>query len=545
MKRESYVIGVDYGSDSCRGLLINALDGREISSSVFEYPRWKEKKYCNPGENRFRQHPLDYIEGLKYVVTECLKGITEETRKSIKGISIDTTGSTPTAIDKHGTPLALLDEFKDDPDAMFILWKDHTSIKEANEITQLCKNWGGEDFTKFSGGVYSSEWFWSKILHTVRKNEKVKKAAYSWLEHCDWMPALLTGEKNIEKIKRSRCAAGHKAMWNESHGGLPSQKFLNLLDPYLGQLRERLYDETYTSETSAGNLCEEWAEELGLSTDIIVSVGAFDAHMGAIGGQIQPYSFVKVMGTSTCDILIIPEEEMADILVPGICGQVDGSVISGMIGLEAGQSGFGDIYAWFKEIVAWPLKFVENSHNLKSQILFELEKEAAKIVPLSNHLVSIDWMNGRRTPFANQKLKGAIVGINLGDSAPAIYRALIEGTAFGAKSIIEKFREKNIRIDEIIAIGGVAKKSPLIMQILADILNMPIKVAESSQTVALGAAIFAAVASGIYSDIGEAQRIIGSKFEKEFYPIPKNVELYKDLYTKYNIIGDFIEEYHS
>ncbi|MGL4569355.1 MAG: FGGY-family carbohydrate kinase, partial [Fusobacteriaceae bacterium] len=320
---------------------------------------------------------------------------------------------------------------------------------------------------------------------------------------------------------------------------------LNLLDPYLGDLRERLYNETYPSETSAGTLSKEWAEKLKLSTDVIVSVGAFDAHMGAVGGQIKPYSFVKVMGTSTCDILIIPEPEMIDVIVPGICGQVDGSVISGTIGLEAGQSGFGDIYAWFKEIVAWPLKFLESTDSLKNQILFELEKEATKINPLSNHLISIDWMNGRRTPYANQKLKGAITGINLGDSAPAIYRALIEGTAFGARLIIEQFKEKNIRIDEIIAIGGVAKKSPLIMQILADVLNMPIKVSESNQTVALGAAIFAAVSSGIYNDIPTAQKIIGSKFEKEYYPISKNVELYQNLYKKYNTIGNFIEKYHS
>lgn len=541
MKKEGYVLGLDYGSDSCRCVLINAINGEELSSAVFEYPRWKEKLYCDSDKNQFRQHPLDHIEGLKYTVKKCLENIPEEVKNLIKGISVDTTGSTPGAVDETGTPLALLEEFKDDPDAMFILWKDHTSIKEAEEITSLAKKWGGEDFTKYSGGVYSAEWFWAKILHTIRKNSKVKEAAFSWVEHCDWIPALLTGEKDVRKIKRSRCVAGHKAMWNKDHGGLPSKEYLNILDPYMAELRDRLYEETYTADLPAGTLSPEWAQELGLSTDVVVGVGALDAHIGAVGGQIKPYSFVKVMGTSTCDIMMVPKEEMEGVFVPGICGQVDGSVVAGMIGLEAGQSGFGDIYAWFKNLISWPLKFVDTK-DLELNILASLESEAKKIEAGSSKLLSIDWMNGRRTPYANQNLKGAILGINIGDEAPAIYRALIEGTAFGAKAIIEQFKEKEIRIDEVIAIGGVAKKSPLIMQILADVINLPIKVAESSQTVALGASIFAAVASGIYEDVAQAQEVMGSKFEKEYQPISENVKVYEELYKKYLEVGNFIEK---
>lgn len=549
MDKENYVIGVDYGSDSCRAVLINASNGNEVANSIFEYPRWKNKLYCDAKKNKFRQHPLDYIEGLKFVVRNCLKDISEDKIEKIKGISIDTTGSTPIAVNEAGIPLALTEEFKENPNAMFILWKDHTSIKEAQEITKLSKNWGGKDFTKYSGGVYSAEWFWAKILHTIREDEKVKEAAYSWVEHCDWMPALLTGVNKSENIKRGRCSAGHKAMWNEEFDGLPSEEFLNQLNPYLGVLRSRLYTETFTSDKSAGNLSEYWAKELGLSTDITVSIGAFDAHMGAVGGQIKPYSFVKVMGTSTCDILMVPETDIMGRVVDGICGQVNGSVIDGMIGMEAGQSGFGDIYAWFKDIISWPLNLlnevdgidIEIKNKIKNQILFELEKEAQKLKPGSNELISLDWMNGRRTPFANQELKGAITGINLGDTAPSLYRSLVESTAFGAKAIVDQFKVKGIRIDEIIAIGGVAKKSPLIMQILADTLDMPIKVSESSQTVALGAAIFASVSSGIYKDVQTAQKIIGSKFEKEYLPIEENVLIYKSLYEKYSELGNFIE----
>ena len=549
MGKDNYVIGVDYGTDSCRAILINANTGEEITNSVFEYPRWKKKYYCDPQNNQFRQHPLDYIDGLKFTIKDCLKKVSHNINKNIRGISIDTTGSTPVAVNKEGTPLALTEEFKENPNAMFVLWKDHTAIKEAQEITKFSKSWGGKDYTKYVGGIYSAEWFWSKILHIIREDEKVKKAAYSWVEHCDWMPALLTGVKESKDIKRGRCAAGHKAMWNEEFEGLPSAEFLERLDPYLAELKDRLYIETFTADKPAGNLSEEWARELGLSTDVVIGMGSIDAHVGAVGGQIKPYSFVKVMGTSTCDLLIIPKEEVGSKLIKGICGQVDGSIIEGMIGMEAGQSGFGDIYAWFKEIIAWPLDLLSKleindnkvKENIKYMLFSELEKEASKIKPGANELISLDWMNGRRTPFANQELKGAIIGITLGDTAPSIYRSLIESTAFGAKSIVKQFESEKIRIDEIVAIGGVAKKSTLIMQIMADVLNMPIKVSASNQTVALGAAIFASVASGIYQDISSAQNIIGSRFEKEYFPIEKNNLIYEKLYKEYVEVGNFIE----
>lgn len=546
MSKKNYVIGIDYGSDSCRSVVIDANTGCELGSEVFYYPRWKEKKYCDAGKHIFRQHPLDYLEGLESVIKNVLDKLSNDIRENVRGISVDTTGSTPIAVDENGTPLALLEEFKENPNAMFVLWKDHSSTLEADEINKLSKTWGGIDYTMYSGGVYSSEWFWAKLLHILRIDSKVSDKIYSWVEHCDWIPAVLTGVTSCKDIKRSRCAAGHKAMWSDEFDGLPSEDFLNKLDSKLGSLRKNLYRETYTAEEVAGTLCKEWADRLGLSESVVIGVGAFDAHIGAVGGQSKAYSFVKVMGTSTCDILTIPKDEMKGILVEGICGQVDGSVVSGMIGLEAGQSGFGDIYNWFKEILMWPLVNSnlishEDVEKLSDNMLKILEAEAIKIKAEQCQVISLDWMNGRRTPNANQKLKGAITGITLGTDAPMIYRSLVESTAFGAKAILDCFLDKGIRVDEVIGIGGVAKKSPLIMQVMADVFNKPIKVAESLQTVALGSAIFAAKVSGIYETIEEAQKVLGSTFEKEYHPIPENVEIYKEKYKKYRELGEYIE----
>lgn len=538
-----YVIGIDYGSDSCRGVIIDAMNGRELASEVFYYPRWKQGLYCNASKSQFRQHPLDYIEGLKAVVKNTVAKVGEEVANNIVGISIDTTGSTPCAINKEGVPLALLPEFEENPNAMFVLWKDHTSTQEAAQINAYAKTWGGVDYTKYIGGVYSSEWFFAKILHVLRKDEKVREAAYSWIEHCDWIPALLTGVKDASKIKRSRCAAGHKAMWHQEFNGLPSEEFLVGIDPLLGGLRGRLFEETYTAEEAAGVMTSEWAKEFGLPEGIKVGCGAFDCHMGAVGGNIKPKALVKVMGTSTCDILIEEIDVIKDTLVEGICGQVDGSVMSGMLGMEAGQSAFGDVYAWYKRLLAWPLKFIEEDkqEEILQKLLFELEKEAEQVDPVESGIMAIDWMNGRRTPYANQNLKGAILGINLGTDAPKIYRALIEATAYGARAIVERFRESGVEVNKVIAIGGVAKKSALNMQIVANVLNMPIYVAEAEQAVAIGAAIFGAVVGGVYEDVKQAQEKMASGTEKIYYPQNDKVEIYNQLYGKYLQIGSFIE----
>jgi L-ribulokinase len=437
---------------------------------------------------------------------------------------------------------------------MFILWKDHTSIGEAAEINKLCKDWQ-IDYSKYEGGIYSSEWFWAKILRTYRVDDAVRKAAYSWVEHCDWIPFLLTGGDKVAEMKRSRCAAGHKALWHEDFGGLPPNDFFVALDPLLDGLVERLFDETYTSDVAAGKLSAEWAERLGLSTDIVVSVGAFDAHMGAVGGQIEPYHLSKVMGTSTCDMVVAPINEVGNKLVGGICGQVDGSVIPGMLGLEAGQSAFGDVYAWFKKVLAWPIEEVIGKSELldeatKAKVVEEaldrmipaLTAAAENIHPENSGIIALDWLNGRRTPDANQALKGAVFGLNLGSDAPRIFRALVEATCFGARKIVDRFTDEGIPIEGVIGLGGVAKKSPFIMQTMADVLGRPIRIATSEQTCALGAAMFAATAAGHYADVESAMVQMSSGFDATYHPRPEFVEIYDRIYDDYSRLGTMVEE---
>jgi len=549
MSKSKYVIGMDFGTDSVRSVIVDVSNGEEISSHISYFKRWAEGKYCSPDKNQFRQHPLDHIESLEESIVGALKKAPPDTADNIIGIGVDTTGSTPAPIDKDGTVLALKEGFTDNPNAMFILWKDHTAVEEAELINKVARSWGGEDYTKYEGGVYSSEWFWSKILHILIEDNKVREAAFSWVEHADWIPAVLTGNIDPMKIKRSRCAAGHKAMWHASWGGLPPEEFLTRVSPLLSGLRDRLYTETYTSDNAAGRLTAEWAVRLGLKEGIPVSVGAYDAHMGAVGAGISPGTFVKIIGTSCCDIAVSPKNEIGEKLVAGICGQVDGSVIPGMIGLEAGQSAYGDVYAWFRDLLSWPLENLLSSALSKKEIdkavdliISKLTEAASRINPGESSLVVLDWLNGRRTPYADQKLKGAILGVTLGTDAPRLFRALVEATAFGAKAIIERFNQENVAINQVVAIGGIPKKSPLVMQILSDVLDMPVKVAKSEQAVALGAAMFGAVVAGIYKSVEEAQKNMGSGFETTYYPDKEKAFIYNTLYARYKKLGNILED---
>jgi L-ribulokinase len=538
----NYVIGVDYGSDSVRSVILDASNGDEIASSVFYYPRWRDKLYCDSAQNQFRQHPLDYTEGLEHTIKECVKnaGITDT--HLIKGISIDTTGSTPIAVNSEGTPLALLPQFMHNPNAMFVLWKDHTALAEANEINQHATKFA-TNYLQFVGGIYSSEWFWAKLLHILRTDEAVKQACYSWVEHCDWIPFLLTGGKHIKDIKISRCAAGHKGLWAEEFGGFPPDDFFATLDPLLKGFTAKLPKQSYTSDVAVGNLSAKWAQKLGLHTQVIIGVGAFDAHMGAVGGQIEPYFLSKVMGTSTCDILVAPKTDMEGKLVRGICGQVNGSVIPGMVGMEAGQSAFGDTYAWFKNLLMWPVQNLINASviSLDAQTVQTLSRQAALIPLTENNELSVDWLNGRRTPDTNQNLKASISNLGLGSDAPRVFRALVEGTCFGAKKIVNRFIEEGIAIKGIIGIGGVAKKSPFVMQTMADVLGMPIKIHQCEHTCAIGAAMFAAVASGIYPTIETAMLAMGKSFDTTYLPNASLHSIYQKRYDKYSQLGNLIE----
>ncbi len=548
------IIGMDFGTDSVRSVVINAENGKEEANEVARYKRWAAGKYCDPGKNRFRQHPLDYIEGMEASVKGALAKLGKGAGKRVVGIGIDTTGSTPCAVDREGTPLALTKGFEENPNAMFVLWKDHTAVREAELINRVARTWGGTDFTKYEGGVYSSEWFWSKILHVLRSDAKVRRAAFSWVEHCDWMPALLTGTTEPLSMKRSRCAAGHKAMWHAEWDGLPPERFLAKVDPLLKGLRARLYSETHTFDVPAGGLTEKWAKRLGLAPGVAVAVGGFDAHMGGVGGGISERTLVKIMGTSTCDMLVAPPGAVGRRTVAGICGQVDGSIVPGMIGLEAGQSAFGDVYAWFRDLLSWPLEEVMRGARgsggaalakvrteIEEKMLDRLAEEAAKVDPSESTVIALDWLNGRRTPFADQALKGAIAGLTLGTTAPKIFRALVEATAFGSRAIVDQFRKERVKIGSVIALGGIARKSPFVMQLTADILGMPIRVVASEQACALGAGMFGAVAAGLYPSIPEAQAKMGSGFDMTFKPDRKRAKIYAGLYKKYCALGESLE----
>lgn len=552
--QDLYVIGVDYGTDSVRSMIVNAINGQEIASSVFYYPRWKDGLFCDALTNQFRQHPLDYIEGLEDTIKRCLLQAGPNVAAKVKGISVDTTGSTPIAVDAHGTPLSLMPQFETNPNAMFVLWKDHTAVGEAAEINDHAQKFE-TNYLKYVGGIYSSEWFWAKLLHILREDKEVSAAIHSWVEHCDWIPFLLTGGNKASAIKRGICSAGHKGLWNEEWGGLPPDDFFAGIDPLLKGFTGRLYTEVFASDQPVGNISKEWADRLGLSEGVVIGIGAFDCHMGAVGGQIEPYYLSKVMGTSTCDILVAPTDEVADTLVKGICGQVPGSVIPGMMGMEAGQSAFGDAYAWFKNLIAWPLQNILSQSSLLDavtikklieetgdKILPELSRQAAQLTFDENSELAIDWLNGRRTPDANQLLEGAFSGLSLGTNAPQLFRALVEATCFGARAIVERFIEQGIPVKGLIGLGGVAKKSPFIMQMMSDVMNMPIRIHRSEQTCALGAAMFAATAAGIYKKVEEAMEVMGQGFDTEYQPNTELVDIYEKRYRQYKKLGNFTEQ---
>lgn len=550
-----YVIGLDYGTDSARALVVNALTGEILASSVKYYPRWMKGLYCVPKANQWRQHPKDYLEVLEASVKEALAKCAPEVAANVVGIAFDTTGSTPAFTDETGTPLAMLPEFADNPNAMFVLWKDHTAVKEAAEINVKCKE-NDIDYSQYEGGIYSAEWFWAKAIHVLREDPQVAAKAYSIVEYCEWLPAVLTGVTKAGDIVRSRCAEGHKAMWHESWGGLPPEEFLVKLDPKLAGFRERLFETTETADKPVGTLCPEWAERLGLSTDVVVAGGAYDCHMGAVGAAVTPKTLVRVIGTSTCDIMVASYEEVGDKLIKGICGQVDGSVIPGMVGLEAGQSSFGDVYAMFRRVLEFPVKNILpktlagrlTEEEIQAavdetcdRIIAELTVEAEKIPLEESTMIATDWINGRRTPDANQLLQGTISGFTLGTTAPQIFRALVEATAFGTKAIVDRFVSEGCPIESVIGIGGIALKSPFVMQTMSDVLGMPIKVCNTDQACALGASMFAATAAGVYPKVEDAIAAMNSGFAKEYQPDMQRHGRYAALYETYLKLGSFTE----
>ena len=534
-----YALGLDFGTNSCRALIVDISDGREIATSVFPYPSGDDGVIIDEKEPDIaRQSPEDYLigmeESVRAAVNKALNSDPEFDPQYIIGIGIDTTGSSPMPVDARGVPLNTLPEFKDNKDALVWLWKDHSSHYEAAQITEKARELRPHYLEKI-GGVYSSEWFWSKIWHCRNGAPDVFDSAHSFVEICDYLPAVLTGDTRPEKIRRSICAAGHKAMYNDEWGGLPDKDFLNALDPRLSELKDRLYEQAYPSDKLAGRLSSEWAGRLGLSEGIAVAVGAFDAHMGGVGAGVKEGTLVKILGTSTCDILVSAKEK-GPINIPGVCGIVDGSVIPGYYGIEAGQSAVGDIFLWYVE------KLVPDRYGKTVDEKFKnLESEALKQRPGEHGLLALDWNNGNRTILADVRLNGLLIGQTLHTEAHEIYRALIEATAFGALTIINRIQEYGVSIKEIINCGGLAAKSPFLMQVYADILGRPMKVSRSDQTPALGAALFGAVAAGEeksgYKSIEEAQKKM-TGVKKITNPNPKHHEIYQKMYALYKKLHD-------
>jgi L-ribulokinase len=528
-----YTIGLDYGTNSVRCVIVDITNGAEIGTAVYNYPTGQAGIIIDKNNhNLARQSPADYVNGIEVTVTKSLRLAKKAVKKfdasQVIGIGVDTTGSTPLPVNKDGMPLSYMAEFKKNPNAYAWLWKDHTGHAEALEITELAKKEHPEYLAK-CGQTYSSEWFFSKILHCLRIDPKVFDAAYSWVECCDYIPAVLTGTEKPELMKRSRCAAGHKAMFNSNWGGLPAKEFLTKLDPKLGALRDRLYEKTYTVETEAGKLTQQWAKKLGLKAGISVAVGAFDAHLGGIGSGIAPGKLVKIIGTSTCDMLVSETSKpLTDI--PGICGIVDGSILPGFFGLEAGQSAVGDIFNWFVNYIQ-PGGKTAGSHE-------QLTKKAAKLKPGQSGLLALDWNNGNRTILVDQRLTGLLLGQTLHTKPEEIYRALIEATAFGALTIINRFEEYGVKVEEVINCGGIAEKNPLLMQIYADVTGREMKISRSAQSCALGAAIAAAVTSGGHRNFAEAQGAMSGIKKTTYKPIAENHEVYKKLHSLYKQLHD-------
>ena len=528
-----YSIGLDYGTNSCRSLIVDLADGRELGSSVFAYPSGVQGILTDPHDpNVARQNPQDYLDGCESIIREAIAKAQQADSSfdvsDIVGIGVDTTGSTVIPVDQEGTPLAMQERFASNLNAQVWLWKDHTSFREAEQITALARDTRPQYLAK-CGGVYSSEWWWSKILHLKNIDTEVFEAAHSFVEHCDWLPAVLAGNTDPLTLKRSICSAGHKAMFNADWDGLPDVDFLANLDPALADLRDRLYREAHASDTAAGTLCEEWAEKLGLPAGMTIAVGAFDCHMGAVGSGVKKGTLVKVLGTSTCDITVA-DQDVDD--VPGLCGQVDSSVVPGMVGVEAGQSAVGDIFLWLVH------NLVPESYGTDDGAKFVAMEAAMKDQPPgATGLLALDWNNGNRTILTDVQLSGLLIGQTLHTRAHEIYRAYIEATAFGALTIINRMEEHGVVIEEVVNTGGLSLKNETLMQIYADVLGRPMRVSRSEQTCALGAALFGAVAAG-HASLADLQQRVVSYTDTTYQPIAENQAVYAELYALYKTLHD-------
>ena len=544
---DKYTIGIDFGTDSVRAIVVDVKIGHVISECVASYPRWAKGLYRHPDKNIFRQHPLDYLEAMTQCVHGALAALSADSRRQIVGIGVDTTGSTPVAVDQNGVPLALLEEFSECEDAMFYLWKDHSAQEEADAINAAFSS-AAVDYRKYQG-TYSAEWYWAKILHAVKSRPILRARAYTWVEHCDWIVGVLCGNTAPNTLYRSACAAGHKALWHSSWHGLPDRETLESIDPYLAVIRDRYTVSPKPATVRAGLLNIEWADKWGLPHDVVISGCSFDAHAGAVGAGIREGVIVCTVGTSAVELAVASSERLAGTSLGAYGGQAEDSILPGLIGIEAGQAAFGDIFAWFRDLLLWPLDRLraedKNTYDAIADDLLAQLGAAASTLRGSAFPIALDWFNGRRYPNTDDQQRAAIAELSLAVDAPALYRALVFGAVSGMKRILDGFVQSGIPVERVLAVGGISKKSPYIMQMMADLLEISVTTVCVDQTCALGAAMYAAVASNCYPSLPVASAAMAADQAETFVPDPSKKPFYHKKYMKYLHLASAVDTLHT
>ena len=538
---QKFVIGMDFGTDSVRAVLVDAKDGREYANAVCNYPRWMKGLYCDSSQDRYRQHARDYVEAMTEVLRQVIAACPDP--RTIAAISVDTTASTPCLTDDKMVPLCLKPGYEDNPDAMFVLWKDHTGTRESAEIEALCAA-SPVNYACHTGGSYSPENFWSKVLHLLRSSEKLRADAFSVIELCDFIPSVLTGASAPEQIRMSHCVAGAKWMWAEEWGGFPPEEFFRKLDPILLPVLRNLPPTNHYCSEAFGRLNAEWAAKLGLSTDVLVGVGNVDSHSGAVGAGVAEGRMVMNLGTSACYMGVVPREKIGGKDIPGVFGQVDGMILQGLDGIEAGLSSFGDAFAWLRRLLSWPLDTLlpaDGVEALKDQILPALTREAEKLPQREDAPLATDHFNGRRSPFSNGSLTASLQGLKLFSSAPELYYAIVESTCFATRTILDHLASYGVRIDDLVACGGVAQKSPFVMQMMADVCGRDILVSATKNGGAHGSAIHAAVVAGCWPDVPSAQKAMCPPVMKTYRPDGSKAAIFETRYRRYRAAVQFNE----
>jgi L-ribulokinase len=537
MARDKFTIGIDYGTESGRAVVVRVRDGQELGSAIVPYPDGviDEKLPAGPKlpHDWALQNPRDYLRVVEKGVPKAMKEVGARAEDVI-GIGTDFTASSPLPTKSDGTPLCFLPQYRKHPHAWVKLWKHHAAQPEANRINQIGQE-RNEEFIRVYGGRYSSEWFFSKLLQIANEAPEIYEAAERFIEAADWIVWQLTGQE-----KRNTCTAGYKAMWIKGKG-FPGPEFFRALHPRMGNVvEEKLTQTYYPLGAHAGGLTPEWARKTGLKPNTPVSIGNVDAHVSVPAcGVVEPGSMVMIMGTSICHLLLGRERQG----VEGMCGTVEDGVVPGLWGYEAGQSAVGDIFAWYFEHGV-PEYIHRQAQRLRIPFTQLLERRARALRPGESGLIALDWWNGNRSVLVDVDLTGILLGLNLATRAEEIYRALLEATAFGTRQIIEAFEDKGVAVNTLVACGGLPEKNKLLMQIFADVTGREIHLARRLLTCsALGSAMHAAVAAGSraggYDSIFQAAERMAFLQNVRYQPRPQAHAVYHRLFEEYRKLHDY------